>query len=137
MRYLAIDPGSHKSGIAIAESSPQGLELLHREVVDLDNLLNRLTALFQQFQLEVHLIGSGTGSKSLLAQLKAWFPSIQWELVNERDSTLEARRKYFQFYPPRGWRKWIPQGLLLPPVPYDDFVALILIERYLQANSQK
>jgi hypothetical protein len=34
-------------------------------------------------------------------------------------------------YPPQGLKKLIPQGMRLPPVPIDDIVAILLIERYL------
>jgi hypothetical protein len=34
-------------------------------------------------------------------------------------------------YPPQGLTRLIPQGMLTPPRPIDDIVAIILIERYL------
>jgi hypothetical protein len=51
--------------------------------------------------------------------------------VNETNSTLEARDRYWIMYPPQGLQRLIPQGLRIPPRPVDDIVAIILIERYL------
>jgi RNase H-fold protein (predicted Holliday junction resolvase) len=56
-------------------------------------------------------------------------------LVDERYSTLEARDRYWQMYPPKGIERLIPQGLRQPPRPIDDIVAILLIERYLELGS--
>ena len=50
-------------------------------------------------------------------------------VVEERGSTLEARRRYFADHPPRGWRRLVPLSLQVPPQEYDDYVAVLLIER--------
>ncbi|MEM9217973.1 MAG: hypothetical protein AAGD25_26985 [Cyanobacteria bacterium P01_F01_bin.150] len=51
-------------------------------------------------------------------------------LVDERYSTLEARDRYWQLYPPTGLAQFIPKSLRTIPRPVDDVVAIILIERY-------
>jgi RNase H-fold protein (predicted Holliday junction resolvase) len=52
-------------------------------------------------------------------------------LVDERYTTLEARDRYWQMFPPKGISKLLPQGMRQPPRPIDDIVAILLIERYL------
>ena len=52
--------------------------------------------------------------------------------IDERYSTLEARDRYWQMYPPRGLAKLLPQGIRTLPRPIDDIVAILLIERYLE-----
>ena len=54
-------------------------------------------------------------------------------MVDERNSSLEARDRYWEMYPPKGLKKLIPQGMRLPPRPVDDIVAILLIERYLSS----
>ncbi|MDE5111236.1 MAG: resolvase, partial [Trichodesmium sp. St7_bin2_1] len=49
-------------------------------------------------------------------------------------SSLEARERYWQIYPPRGFVRLIPPGMRIPPKPIDDIVAIILIERYLNIS---
>jgi RNase H-fold protein (predicted Holliday junction resolvase) len=138
MRYLAIDPGTQKAGIAIAdlpdEPLPEAqllraLRLLHRAVLSREELLSRLPEWLERYAPQCLLLGSGTGSRVLLAQLRERFPSLHWELVEERNTTLQARALYFHFHPPRGWRRLLPRGLRVPPEPYDDYVALLLILR--------
>ena len=55
--------------------------------------------------------------------------------VNEQNSTLEARDRYWEMYPPKKLQRLIPQGLRVPPRPVDDIVAILLIERYLEQSS--
>jgi len=138
MRYLAIDPGTQKAGVAIADLPDQPLpeaqllntvQLLHRAVVSIEELFTCLPGWLEQYKPQRLLLGAGTGSKALLARLKERFPHLRWELVEERDTTLQARRLYFHFHPPRGWRRLLPMGLRIPPEPYDDYVALLLILR--------
>lgn len=50
--------------------------------------------------------------------------------VDERNTTLEARDRYWMLFPPRGLQRLIPSGLRLPPRPVDDVAALLLLERY-------
>jgi len=56
------------------------------------------------------------------------------ELVDERETTLLARARYFADHPPRGWRRLVPRGMLLPPRPIDDYAALLIAERYLKGR---
>ena len=51
--------------------------------------------------------------------------------MDERYSTLEARDRYWQMYPPQGIIKLLPKGMRQPPRAIDDIVAVLLIERYL------
>ncbi len=138
MRYLAIDPGTQKVGVAIADLPDQPLpiaellnavQILHRAVVPIETLWARLPEWLEHYAPQRLLLGAGTGSKALRARLQELFPHLRWELVEERDTTLQARRLYFHFHPPRGWRRLLPMGLRIPPEPYDDYVALLLILR--------
>jgi RNase H-fold protein (predicted Holliday junction resolvase) len=51
--------------------------------------------------------------------------------VNERNTSLEARRRYYEDHPPRGLLRLIPRGLLVPKAQLDGYAALLIIERYL------
>ena len=53
------------------------------------------------------------------------------EIVDERDSTLRARTRYWELWPPMNWQRWIPRGLLLPPNDLDAIAALLLLEDHL------
>jgi hypothetical protein len=52
-------------------------------------------------------------------------------MVDETNTSLLARDRYWEIYPPKGFKKLIPQGMRLPPRPIDDIVAILLIEKFL------
>ncbi len=131
MRYLAIDPGTHKAGIAIAETVAPNkpLQLLFRAIMPIDELMTQLPSLVSTYRPDVCLVGAGTGSQRLLDTLKTTLPEVAWQVVEERNTTMEARALYFQYCPPRWWQRLLPKGFRVPPEPYDDFAALVLIQR--------
>jgi hypothetical protein len=79
------------------------------------------------------IVGSGTTSKALVQKLRDHMPSIGILVVDEKDTTMKARERYWVHNPRRGWRRLLPATLQTPPGPVDDFVALILAERVLEA----
>ncbi|MDP7423155.1 MAG: resolvase, partial [bacterium] len=67
-------------------------------------------------------------------ELASLFPEDRVRLVDERESTLEGRRRYFQEHPPRGLWRLVPLSLRYPPEPFDDLVAVILAERFFSSH---
>ena len=77
-------------------------------------------------------MGNGTTSKDWCHKIKASsIENLAIVTVNEQNSTLEARDRYWLMYPPKGLQRIVPAGLRVPPRPVDDIVAILLIERYL------
>jgi hypothetical protein len=50
--------------------------------------------------------------------------------VDESYTSEAARRRYVAENPPRGLERLLPSSLRTPSVPYDDYVAVILGERF-------
>ena len=125
---LGFDPGRDKCGVAVMGKERQ---LLYHQVVPSQEAIATLQQLCQQFAIETIVMGDQTTAKSwkqkILQNLEESVPII---LVDERYSTLEARARYWQMYPPKGFGRLIPKGLREPPRPIDDIVAILLIERY-------
>ncbi|HEY9901502.1 MAG TPA: pre-16S rRNA-processing nuclease YqgF [Candidatus Sericytochromatia bacterium] len=125
---LGFDPGRDKCGVAVMGKERQ---LLYHQVVPSQEAIATLQQLCQQFAIETIVMGDQTTAKSwkqkILQNLEESVPII---LVDERYSTLEARDRYWQMYPPKGFGRLIPKGLREPPRPIDDIVAILLIERY-------
>ncbi|HLW59791.1 MAG TPA: hypothetical protein VKV57_07670 [bacterium] len=126
MKVLAVDPGRGKSGVAVC--GPDGV--VARRVVPLADLVDLVRRWVAAYQVDVVLIGDQTGYKQVFDMLAGL--SVPVRSAAERGSTLLARRRYFQDHPPRGWRRFIPLGLQLPPEPYDDYAAVVLAEGYLR-----
>ena len=131
---IGFDPGRDKCGIAIRE--PDGKIACH-QVVTAEAAIPSLQSLCQQFPVELIVMGNQTTAKQWKQQLEAelgtTFPIV---MVDERNSSLEARDHYWQIYPPQGLTRLIPPGMRLPPRPIDDIVAILLIERYLNRPLQ-
>lgn len=79
------------------------------------------------------LLGNGTAREPFLAL----FQSRQWivTLVDERHSTLEARKLFRCLHPLRGWRRWLPEALTCPERDLDDLAAWCLVLRFLGCPS--
>jgi RNase H-fold protein (predicted Holliday junction resolvase) len=128
---LGFDPGKDKCGLAVMGGDRR---LLYHHVVASSEAIATIESLSQQFLLEVLVMGDRTTAKQWQQQLQENLPSIAIAMIDERNSTLEARDRYWQMYPPKGWKRIIPEGMRVPPRPIDDIVAILLIERYLKTR---
>lgn len=132
---LGFDPGRDKCGLAVIGREKQ---LLYHQVVASQEALTTIQKLGQQFDIETIVMGDQTTAKSWKKKLtQNLCLSVPIVLVDERYSSLEARDRYWQMYPPKGMTLLIPKGLRQPPRPIDDIVAILLIERYLQLGSKE
>jgi RNase H-fold protein (predicted Holliday junction resolvase) len=107
-------------------------QLHRREIVLSDQAIARVGQLQAELPIRLVVLGNQTTSKQWKTQLQQTFPTCEIQLIDERNSTLEARQRYWEEYPPQGWGRLVPRGLQVPPRPYDDIVAQILVERYLE-----
>lgn len=131
MPYLiGFDPGRDKCGIAVVDAAAP-YSVHYRQVIAAEQFLEELRTLLTRFEVQQLLIGSQTGSKEWQAKLGTAFPDLPIAVVDERHSSEEARRRYWDYYPAQGINAFLPKGMRTPPTPYDDLVALVLIERYL------
>lgn len=128
---LAVDPGSNKCGVAVV-SGQQGI--LHRAVVAKAKVVQSCRQLLEKYAVDAVIVGGSTGAAAVVKMLKQELVR-EIEVVCEEHTSELARERYFVENPPRGWRRLIPLGLQLPPVPIDDYAAVIMAEQYLQARS--
>ncbi|MBU0502469.1 MAG: resolvase [bacterium] len=120
---LAIDPGKNKCGLAAFD---QAGNLLKREIVP----RNQIMAEIQKYSPKKIIIGQSANGYQLEKELKG--KNYQVVLVDEKNSSLEARKLYWQDHPPQGLWNLIPRALQITPVLIDDYAAVILGERYLK-----
>ncbi|MBA7539840.1 hypothetical protein ES705_32125 [subsurface metagenome] len=124
---IAIDPGTKKCGYAVVDFN---LTVLQREVTSTEGIIKIIEDSFNVYKIDEVILGNGTNYKNIEKRLKNHFPKLKIILIEEEFSTLEARKKYFEAHPPRGISKLIPLSLRVPPCHYDDFVAVLLAEKY-------
>ncbi|MBC1217302.1 pre-16S rRNA-processing nuclease YqgF [Trichormus variabilis ARAD] len=126
---LGFDPGKDKCGLAVMGLDRQ---LYYHQVVAAADAIAIINTLRQQFPISMLVMGNQTTAKRWKQQLQQELAeALNIVLVDERYSTLEARDRYWQMYPPQGLIKLLPHGMRQPPRPIDDIVAILLIERYL------
>ncbi len=131
---LAVDPGTTKCGFAVVRRTDQGLiELIWRAIVPTEEIAEGLAQAQAAAAFSMIIVGTGTRSRAVITELQEILPSIGILTVDEKETTLKARERYWIENPRRGWRKFLPATLQTPPEPVDDFVALILAERVLNA----
>jgi RNase H-fold protein (predicted Holliday junction resolvase) len=133
---LGVDPGRDKCGVAVCQPD----RVLARAVVppaDLPGLVTRWAA---EYLVGAVVVGGGTGSSEVIAALSglaasARLPALVVEA--EVNTTLAARRRYFEEHPPQGWRRLVPVSFQVPPEPYDDYAAAVIAEAYLERTAEK
>lgn len=128
MVVAAVDPGREKCGVAVVDEDGNVLE---RAVVATARLADELTARAIKFRPELILLGNGTTSRAAEETIRAALSDIPVAIVDEYRTTDEAKVAYWKAHPPTGWRRFLPTGMQVPPEPVDDFVAVILAQRYL------
>ncbi|MEG3988699.1 pre-16S rRNA-processing nuclease YqgF [Microcoleus sp. S28C3] len=129
---LGFDPGKDKCGIAVMNTDNN---VSYHEVVPSESAISTIQSLCEQFSIELLVLGDQTTSKSWKQKLtQSLSPALKIVRVDERYSSLEAKERYWQMYPPTGLDRLIPKGMRTPPRPVDDIVAIVLIERYLNKS---
>ena len=125
--FISIDPGLNKCGLVLVDLD-QGI-VIDGRVVKKSEVLKLIIDWEMQFSIEGIVLGNGTGSKYWQKFLINISPI---EIVEERGTTLRARDRYWELWPPKGWRRFLPRGLILPPDHLDAIAALILLEDHFQ-----
>ncbi len=142
---LAVDPGREKSGIAVArcakcacgdeDSVRAACQILFHEVLHTRDVPAKLLELANTYGADVVVLGNGTGSAHIADSL-ASLGIAKVEIVDEHLTTMDARKRFFQMNPPRGLGRIVPLSFQVPCRPYDDYVAIILAERYLASGER-
>ena len=127
-KYLGIDPGRSKTGLALVDAAGSilALHIAHTEHIEVE-----LSAFAGKEQLAGIIMGDGTNSKAIGQAVSKVFAAVPLALVGEAHSTEEARSLYWQGNPPRGWRKLVPLGMLVPSEPLDAYAAVVQVKRWL------
>ena len=127
MNIAALDPGRDKCGFAVLDGEGK---VLTQRVIETDKLIEEVTAAKADYGFSRLLIGNGTTSREAQRRL-AQISALEVIVRDEYRTTELAKKEYWKANPPKGWRRLIPVTMQVPPVPVDDFVAVILARRYL------
>ena len=127
--FISIDPGNNKCGLLLAD-------IKSRNVIDAGiSSLNRFSDVVslwkEEYDIEQIIVGDGTNCKYIENKLKQK-KIFNLNYVNEKGSTLRARFRYWEIWPPNYFIRWLPKEILFPPENLDAVVALILLEDFLK-----
>ena len=123
---LAIDPGREKCGIAVLAADGG---VLVQKIVATTALADEVGALVAVHEPTI-IMGNGTTSAAAKARVERLGCAVT--PVDEYRTTDAAKALYWAAHPPRGWRRLVPRGMLVPPVPVDDYAAVLLAQRFLR-----
>lgn len=127
-KYLGIDPGRSKTGLALV-AEDGNITALHIALTT--NIVWELRKFAAHESITAIVMGDGTNSKAISDAVRQAFPYVELHIVGEAHSTEEARRLYWQERPPKGWRRLVPLGMLVPPEPLDAYAAVVQVRRWL------
>jgi len=127
--YIAIDPGNKKCGLVLADIKSG--EVIEAGIASLNRFSDLVSSWNNDYQVHKIIIGDGTNCKYIENELKQK-NIFNLNYVNEKGSTLRARFKYWEIWPPNYFIRWLPKEILFPPDNLDAVVALILLEDFLK-----
>ena len=122
---IIIDPGTEKNGLAVM---PNAQTVLYKTIIPTKDILAEIKILHSKYPQAKIIIGDSAFGKHLSKDLNEEF-----EFIDERNSSQEAKSLYWKDHPPRGIWKLIPLSLRSVPCPIDDYSAVILGQRYFKA----
>ena len=124
---LGIDPGRTKCGYAAVYDDGTRVSL---EVVPAQSLTQRIQRDVSTGTVAVICVGNATTSEAVLSLCRRMWPATEVALVDERNTTFEARKLYYEDHPPKGLLRLLPRGLLVPSEPLDGYAALLIVNRW-------
>lgn len=128
---LAIDPGREKCGLAVVTLQR---DVLERAIVDTPMLPVRIAHCVGRYGIEQVVLGDRTFAREVADLVRSAGLRLHIAFVDEHRSSELGRQRYLAEHPGRGWQRLLPAGLRCPDCPYDDYVAVILAERYLDGQ---
>jgi RNase H-fold protein (predicted Holliday junction resolvase) len=128
---LAVDPGTEKCGVAVVS---EARAVLAQEIVLRGNLPMRVAHFVGYYGVETVILGDRTAAREVRDQLRNAGFRLQIVFVDEHRSSEDGRRRYLETHRGQWWERLLPVGLRVPDAPFDDYVAVVLAERYLDGR---
>jgi RNase H-fold protein (predicted Holliday junction resolvase) len=134
---LSLDPGRDKVGAAVLS---QNAEEKEKTIIKREEIVKHLTEVFDKYDINIIVLGSGTGSEELIEEIKE---NIDIEgkkitMIDERYTTEEAQARYLTEKPMSRYEKFLRKFINWKVnKPLDDYAALIIAEKYLKKLDKK
>jgi len=127
-KIISIDPGSKKCGLVLVDIKSR--YVIDARISSLEKFSDLVCFWYYNNIIDKVIIGDGTNCKYLEKKLKEKRINNLF-FVDESGSTIRARFRYWELWPPHYIFRFIPKELFFPPENLDAIVALILLEDFL------
>ena len=125
-KLISIDPGKCKCGLVLVDLYKKKV---HQAIVlNTEFLPNYVKNLNNSENISKVIIGNGTTSRQIIEKLE--FIKKDLIIVEERNTTLRAKKRYFELFPNRGLKTFLPKEILIMNKNLDALSALIILEDY-------
>ena len=129
-KVMTIDPGISKCGIVVANFKEK--KVYEAVVVKRNLLLNYVKKQYEKENPIQFLIGNGTSSDIYIKDLNQFVPNLI--LAEEKNSTYRAKQRYFEIFPLKGLKCFLPRELFILNKNLDALAALIIMEEYFKCK---
>ena len=128
-KLIAIDPGIAKCGLVIANLKEK--KVYEAIVIKSDLVLKYVKEIYKKEEIQL-LIGNGTSSHNYIKDFNKFLPNLI--IAEEKNSTYKAKKRYFEIYPLKGIKSFLPKEIFILNKNLDALAALVILEDYFQSK---
>ena len=126
IKLISIDPGKCKCGLVLVDFLEKKVD--QAIVLNTEFLPNYVKNLNGSENISKVIIGNGTTSRQNIEKLD--FIRNNLIIVEEKNTTLRAKKRYFEIFPTRGLKSFLPKEIFIMNKNLDALSALIILEDY-------
>ena len=126
LKLISIDPGKCKCGLVLVDLNKKKVD--QAIVLNTELLPEYVKSLNRNENISKVIIGNGTTGKQNLEKLK--FINKDLIIVEEKNTTLRAKKRYFELFPIRGLKIFLPKEIFIMNKNLDAVSALIILEDF-------
>ena len=126
IKLISIDPGKCKCGLVLADLCQKRVD--QAIVLNTKFLPQYVKTLNSTENISKVIIGNGTTSRQNIERLK--FLKKELIVVEEKNTTFRAKKRYFELFPMRGLKNLLPKEIFIINKNLDALSALIILEDY-------
>ena len=125
-KLISIDPGKCKCGLVLVDLDQKRVD--QAVVLNTEFLPEYVKNLNSYENISKVIIGNGTTSRQNIEQLE--FIKNDLIIVEEKNTTLRAKERYFEIFPTKGLQSFLPKEIFIMNKNLDALSALIILEDY-------
>ena len=126
IKLISIDPGKCKCGLVLADLNQKRVD--QAVVLNTKFLPQYVETLNSTENISKVIIGNGTTSRQNIEKLK--FLKKELIVVEEKNTTFRAKKRYFELFPISGLKTLLPKEIFIMDKNLDAVSALIILEDY-------